>query len=466
MNTAHLWLVCIALGILDVVLMLWTPSGNGYKSPWAVPLVSGFLLLLLIPLLLDLLNRSLGRRMQAKETATSGEVITKAEERPPMIEEVPVPAFALEVITTENIPAVSPLVERARDLYRERLRIDRQAVWFLIASHLVIASLGWASGVAYPLPSFVVIGFLATFVALMVVVPPGKVRLILVPLLWRTLSWAGVLITAVLAVIYVAKGTALSVVAIAAVAGHFLRTIRRNQQFRRRVMAQPPLRLLFLWVFDSLSPAFLFLGFAAAWRFLGTIRLLNGAGFMGDSIDIAKSFARGKSANLIVGTPEELSERLRAFDDSPRAMAMYPHHTLLCNDAVWKSALQNLLDGADVVLMDLRGFSRSHRGAAYELRELIDGFPTSRFVLLADDSTDIEFLTETLRAAWSSMAIDSPNRRASAPVRLYRFSRGVGSGDPFPDLLSIAREGDRLFELVCASVTAEVGSALPAKSVG
>jgi hypothetical protein len=117
---------------------------------------------------------------------------------------------------------------------------------------------------------------------------------------------------------------------------------------------------------------------------------------------------------------------------------------------VWKLALDTALKDSDVVLMDLRGFSREHQGATYELGQLVDRVPARRFVLLADNTTDAEFLSATLRRSWEAMAIDSPNRRTpSHPIRVFQLEQASTKRGEFPQLPAIAREGDRLVEIVC-----------------
>src|SRR5829696_3698879 len=142
----------IGLGIGDVALFLWTPSGDDYKSPWAVPLVSGFILLLLIPLLLGRLDQSLGSRIQAaKDAGSKGPPEAERVFRPLEAQEVlPVPAFSLEELKAENMPPLSPdarlLIQRGRSRYKKRLRIYRRGIGFLALAHLAIALLGRALG--------------------------------------------------------------------------------------------------------------------------------------------------------------------------------------------------------------------------------------------------------------------------------------------------------------------------------
>ena len=457
-----LWLILIGVGTLDIFLMLWTPTGDSYKSPWAVPLVSGFFLLLLAIVLSGRSDQSLGRQIQATASAAPPPSVETTRPSQAIQDVRPVPDFSIDVLTTQNLPTLSPdaavIVERGRRLYSERLRIYRRGVWLVGLAHLAVALVGRALDRPYPIP-FVVWSWLVVGIAgLVVLCPPTRRRLILAPVAWRIVNLACVALTAIAAVLFAMRAieagdprsALLAVVMVAVVTGHAWWLRNRNRDLRRKVMADAPLKLVFLWVFGSYTPVFLFLGFAAVWRFLGRMQLLNGAGFMGDTLVIATSFVRGKSSDLVVKTPEELAARIAAFTAVPGAMGMYAHHALLCHDSVWKLALDTALKDSDVILMDLRGFSREHQGATYELGQLIDRVPVARFVLLADNTTDAEFLSATLRRSWEAMAIESPNRRTpSRPIRVFHLEQASTKRGEFPQLPAIAREGDRLLEILC-----------------
>lgn len=457
----------IGVAILDIGLMVWTPSGNSSKSPWAVPLVSCFFLLLLAILLSGRADQALGRRMQATENAEGAPPAEQAI-RPLDAHDVrPVPVFAIEMLEPENLPPLSPdarlLVQRGQGFYTERLRIYRRGVALLSLAHLAVALLGRALDSPYPIPFGVWSCLLVTIVALIALGHPGRIRLILAPAAWRILSAACGALTITVAVIYVVRGISerdlasglLTLVTVGALAAYALRLRRGNRELRRKVMAHPPLKLLFLWVFGSYSPVFLFLGLAAVWRFLGSIQVLNGAGFMGDTVEIVKSFARRRSGDLVVKTPEQLAARIATFNSAPNRLGMYAHNTLLCSDSVWKRALDAVLQDTHVILMDLRGFSPGNQGATYELGQLIDRFPAPRFVLLADETTDLEFLQATLRHSWEAMAIDSPNRHpTSAPVRVLHLGHASAGRGGFPQLPAIAREGDHLVGILCERAVA------------
>lgn len=98
----------------------------------------------------------------------------------------------------------------------------------------------------------------------------------------------------------------------------------------------------------------------------------------------------------------------------------YRGGALFCFDDVWKPAVGRMLEVADVVLMDLRGFSAERQGCAYEIGQLIDRFRIDRLLLLVDAATPLDLLDTLIRERWAAMAADSPNRGASEPlIRFY-----------------------------------------------
>lgn len=111
----------------------------------------------------------------------------------------------------------------------------------------------------------------------------------------------------------------------------------------------------------------------------------------------------------------------------------YPVNSILCHDLVWKYALHRMLDRADLVTMDLAGFSEDHSGAEYEIGYLIDKYPIERVVFLVDRASDTSAVEEGLRASWSAMADGSPNRTAPVRVRIIQTG-GMYLGDSSPNM--------------------------------
>jgi hypothetical protein len=237
---------------------------------------------------------------------------------------------------------------------------------------------------------------------------------------------------------------------------------------RRQVAANRPLNLLFLWVFNSGTNArSSMIGVRSLWRFLGPMQFLRGGDLTVDMGDLV----RKEKAELVVDTPEELERSLKAFSYAPNWSGMYTENALLCGDAVWKSAVHSFLGSAEVVVMNLCGFSETNQGCLYELGVLFDTYPIKRILFLVDDTTDLDFLLETLKQNWSNMSIESPNYTdPSAAVRIYqmgdlnkRFSKMSLPGPrehPARSLLDIfttaqsesAREVDSILRLILEDI--------------
>jgi hypothetical protein len=80
--------------------------------------------------------------------------------------------------------------------------------------------------------------------------------------------------------------------------------------------------------------------------------------------------------------------------------------------------------------MNLCGFSKTNQGCLYELGLLVDRFPTRRILFLADDTTDMDFLLDTLKHQWDTMPATSPNYiDTPAPMRIYRLSEASHERD-------------------------------------
>ena len=90
----------------------------------------------------------------------------------------------------------------------------------------------------------------------------------------------------------------------------------------------------------------------------------------------------------------------------------YPVNEVYCYEDTWRTAVRRLAVGADVVLLDLRGFTPANLGCVFELELLVREIPVERVVLLADATTDRQALEQTATQAWYALPADSPNRHA------------------------------------------------------
>lgn len=174
----------------------------------------------------------------------------------------------------------------------------------------------------------------------------------------------------------------------------------------------PPVSLLYLRVFDLGKRGEKFFNrFAKRWRSLGSINLISG-------IDLAKStvepdeffeFVRGRMAYSFIKNEEDLSQRISRIDISADYDSRYRINEFYCHRNTWKPTMQQLVHASDVVLMDLRSFTRKNQGCLYELEQLVGFHDIDALLLLVDDTTDTDFLKKELLSIWRKIDSGSPN---------------------------------------------------------
>jgi hypothetical protein len=90
--------------------------------------------------------------------------------------------------------------------------------------------------------------------------------------------------------------------------------------------------------------------------------------------------------------------------------------------------LSCLARNTDVILMDLRKFSRSNAGCIFEINELIDNVPLQRVVFVLDHTTDEAFLRTSIEDAWKGSTRASPNRGNCTEVHLFHYDETCSGG--------------------------------------
>jgi Carboxypeptidase regulatory-like domain len=143
-------------------------------------------------------------------------------------------------------------------------------------------------------------------------------------------------------------------------------------------------------------------------------------------------------------TPAQVAKPLGRVERAKLGLESdYPGSALYCFDDVWKPAVRKMLEVADVVLMDLRGFSEQRRGCAYEIGELMDRYPADRLLFLVDKETPMDLLRGLVQERWSKMAPESPNRKLGQNViKIYQTSdRSQRDIQRIAGLLSASLEG-------------------------
>jgi hypothetical protein len=193
-------------------------------------------------------------------------------------------------------------------------------------------------------------------------------------------------------------------------------------------------KLLLLRVFSlGTRSERLFAGFTKLWRHMGSVRMIAGPDLATSTVEPHEflDFLAGRLQRRFINGPDTLEQRLRETEQRRDVDGRFRVADFFCHDDTWQMVLGRLEKDSDVVLMDLRGFSRNNRGCVFEIKELLDGMLLRHIVFVVDRTTDERFLAQVFAAAWATVTKASPNWNDPAPlVRLYRFDGHVGQNIP------------------------------------
>ncbi len=126
------------------------------------------------------------------------------------------------------------------------------------------------------------------------------------------------------------------------------------------------------------------------WRLAGNTVLIAGTDLATRTLDPDDlfTFLGGRLGERFIATPAQVPQRLADFDLRPDPDGRYRVNECYCFDGTWQAALAALVQRADVVLMDLRGFQAKNAGCRHELGVLSQAANVQRVVLLHDERTD------------------------------------------------------------------------------
>jgi hypothetical protein len=191
-----------------------------------------------------------------------------------------------------------------------------------------------------------------------------------------------------------------------------------------------PVRLLVLRVFSLGSRSErLFARFSKLWRHHGDIRLIAGPDLAATTVEPHEflDFLSGRLQRRFIGGTLDFEARLAEAEPLRDRDGRYRIADFFCHDDTWRMVLARLAQDCDVVLMDLRGFTKRNQGCIFEINELVGKVPLSRSVFIVDASTDEPFLCRTFQEAWQRSGARSVNNAELAPrIRLYRPVEGSG----------------------------------------
>jgi hypothetical protein len=206
---------------------------------------------------------------------------------------------------------------------------------------------------------------------------------------------------------------------------------------RRSALTPRTLLLLRVFGFDRRTQRLLD-DLGRRWRYIGPIRLIGGPDLADTTIEPHEflEFLNRRLTRAFITGRDQLERRLAANPTRTDPDGLFRIDDFFCHDDTWRLTVAYLARAMDAVLMDLRGFTTANQGCVFEIEYLVTGVPLDRIVLLVDSSTDIPFLEQTLRRAWSTMSHDSPNAGAGRhSLRILQASSGGRTLDVLLGLL-------------------------------
>jgi hypothetical protein len=178
---------------------------------------------------------------------------------------------------------------------------------------------------------------------------------------------------------------------------------------------------------------------ARAWRYVGDIRFITGPDLATATVEPHNflDYLSGRLRHHFIDSAETLERRIRNLDVFPGLDGRYRIHDFFCYDDTWKMVLSRLASDSNVILMDLRKFSRSNAGCAFEIHELVEQVPLQRVVFVIDKTTDEAFLRESIENALKGLTRASPNRRNCTEIGLFHYEE-TGSGSFYQLLAALS----------------------------
>ena len=180
---------------------------------------------------------------------------------------------------------------------------------------------------------------------------------------------------------------------------------------------RPPQRtLLLLRVFgDTARTEALFDRIALRWRWFGPVTLIAAPDVAARTVDPGDflGFATGRIGASFVDSQADLDRRLATLDTQPDPDGRYRLNEFCCRDNSWSATVVALMQRADTVLMDLRGFTHLRMGCEFELRQLALHVPAGRVLLIVDSHTEMPLLEGYRRVGAALMPVVTVARGGS-----------------------------------------------------
>ena len=231
--------------------------------------------------------------------------------------------------------------------------------------------------------------------------------------------------------VYPGLGPLLSTLAVSAVAyGVFPPLLAWG--LRRAYAAEPrpaPRTLLLLRVFgDTARTEALFDRVALRWQLFGPVTMIAAPDVVARTVDPGDflRFALGNIGSTFVNSQADLDQRIATLDKAPDPDGRYRLNEFCCRDSTWQATVAALMQDADAVVMDLRGFTAQRMGCEFELRQLAQRMRVDQVVLVVDGTTDRTLLEGYLGVGDSRMLTVAVTRARGADAAFEALLRAAG----------------------------------------
>jgi hypothetical protein len=126
------------------------------------------------------------------------------------------------------------------------------------------------------------------------------------------------------------------------------------------------------------------------WRCAGPVMQIGGPDLARLNIDPYElvKFVSLRTHDLFLPGAPTREQLLDCLDLASDREGRFRINEVFCFDTAWRSTVEELMDLADAILLDLRGFRAERAGTAYEITRLAAGNRLGRVVAIGDAATD------------------------------------------------------------------------------
>ncbi len=195
---------------------------------------------------------------------------------------------------------------------------------------------------------------------------------------------------------------------------------------RKRKIKEVSPRMLLLRVFalgdDSRN---LFERILRHWRYAGSVQMISGPDLATTTIEPHEviNYVSGNLNKSFCEDEASIEKNVSAADTVPDLDGTHRVNEFFCRDNNWKLVLKTLVKQSDVVLMDLRSFTKQFNGCQFEIKALVNLFPLDKIIFIVDEKTDIDFTKQIFTEAFMEADSHSVNLIANPLVNLYRTNK-------------------------------------------